>query len=66
METFSGPLEIFGFMIDLKKHKNIISSDFLFWSANPTNLNLRVFAKAEFLYVCSSDQYIHEGISYKE
>lgn len=46
VEGFSGPLEIFGFMIDLKKHKTVILSDFLFW---PTNLNLTTFAKSEFL-----------------
>lgn len=39
---FSGSLKIFSFMVDLKKHENIILSDFLLW---PTNLNLTMFVK---------------------
>lgn len=31
VERFSGSLDVFGFMVDLKKHKSIILSDFLFW-----------------------------------
>lgn len=33
-------------MIDLKKHENIILSDFLFWLAN---LHLTMFAKGVFV-----------------